>query len=422
MLYSLLRPLARIPAQPRTPRLVLDFTQGAVPDISCVRASGATRINHLGALESVTNNVPRFDHDLLTGVVRGLLIEEGRTNSTRNNTGVGAVVGTPGTLPTNWVITAAGLSIAVAGTGTDNGIDYVDLRFSGTSAGTQGVIDVDGLSSPAAANTQVWSGSCYLKRVGGSNSNISSFALAVQERSSGGALLASSSASFTPSADWQRVSITRTLNQASTAFAPLEIQLNYASGASLDITLRIGLPQMEQGAFASSVTRTSGAAATRAADQMTLNVFGNWFNSAEGTFFLEGIAPPGIATSVGQSPRLIEISDGTNSNRMIAVRNTGDSNFRFIVTSGGAAQADLVTGAFANNTLARFAFAYRGNDIAAVQGGAGVLADASATLPTVTQLRLGARTASDGFWNGTLRRLHYWSQRLPDALLQTLSV
>ena len=65
---------------------------------------------------------------------RGILIEESRTNQIRNNSMQGAVAGTPGTLPTNWgVSVAGGLTRTVVGTGTENGIEYIDVRVQGTT-------------------------------------------------------------------------------------------------------------------------------------------------------------------------------------------------------------------------------------------------------------------------------------------------
>jgi hypothetical protein len=73
---------------------------------------------------SFASNLPRITN-------QGLLVEEARTNSIRNNSMQGAVAGTPGTLPTNWSESrAAGLTQTVVGTGTQNGIDYIDIRLN----------------------------------------------------------------------------------------------------------------------------------------------------------------------------------------------------------------------------------------------------------------------------------------------------
>ena len=50
---------------------------------------------------------------------------------------VGAVPGTPGTLPTDWSVSVpAGLTTNVIGTGVESGIPYVDLQIVGTATST----------------------------------------------------------------------------------------------------------------------------------------------------------------------------------------------------------------------------------------------------------------------------------------------
>lgn len=52
-----------------------------VPSIvSVVRASTATRVNEIGLIEAVANNILRIDHDPNTGECLGALVEESRTN------------------------------------------------------------------------------------------------------------------------------------------------------------------------------------------------------------------------------------------------------------------------------------------------------------------------------------------------------
>jgi hypothetical protein len=54
--------------------------------ITFTRASTATYFDATGTLQSAAIDVPRLDYDPATLAARGLLIEEQRTNSIRNNT------------------------------------------------------------------------------------------------------------------------------------------------------------------------------------------------------------------------------------------------------------------------------------------------------------------------------------------------
>lgn len=58
----------------------------------------------------------------------------GRTRSA-TPTGLGAAAGTPGAMPINWSVAGLlnGITRSIVGTGTENGIPYVDIRFAGTA-------------------------------------------------------------------------------------------------------------------------------------------------------------------------------------------------------------------------------------------------------------------------------------------------
>jgi hypothetical protein len=47
--------------------------------------------------------------------------------------------------------------------------------------------------------------------------------------------------------------------------------MSFSAGVAIDITLRIGMPQLEQGAFATSVIPTTTATVTRATDVASIN-------------------------------------------------------------------------------------------------------------------------------------------------------
>ena len=81
----------------------------------------------VGTLTEVNNNEPALDG------TKGLLIEETSTNEIRNPRCEGAVAGTPGTLPTNWLVVAGGgVTTEVVGSGTEDGWPYLEFRISGT--------------------------------------------------------------------------------------------------------------------------------------------------------------------------------------------------------------------------------------------------------------------------------------------------
>jgi hypothetical protein len=378
---------------------------------------------------STINSAPRFDHNPATGESLGLLVEEQRANSIRNNTMVGAVAGTPGTLPTNWVtnLPANGISGAVSAIGTENGITYIDYRISGTaSADIAPVLRFEANNNAAASSGQSWTASLYAKLTAGS---LGSTTLTHQLRwtDSGGSVLSTvnTGAAFTPTGSalgGQRYSATGTAI-ASTAFvSQLLATSTIANGAAVDFTLRIGLPQLEQGAFATSVIPTSTTAVTRSADVASISGsnYSGWANQSAGSIYADW-----IKNGAANFQAMATLSDGTTSNGIALGHGSGapSTNARFDVNVSGSSQASLtLLSPSVVGVLYKTAGGYAVDNFAASVNGLAPVTDTSGTLPTTSQLVIGANGAANGgFFNGTIRRLVFWGQRLPNNVLQTLT-
>src|SRR4029077_4515010 len=117
---------------PAGPTISLDFMiPGTLPvGTTFTRNSVATYFDATGTMQTATANIPRWPYSTATGELRGLLIEETRTNVIKNSTMAGAVAGTPGTNPTFWQVglSTTGFTQQIVGTGTENGIAYIDYR------------------------------------------------------------------------------------------------------------------------------------------------------------------------------------------------------------------------------------------------------------------------------------------------------
>jgi hypothetical protein len=395
--------------------------------VTFTRASSGTFVDSAGVIQTATTDAPRFDHNPTTGESLGLLVEEQRTNSIRNNTMVGAVAGTPGTLPTNWTAStiASGISREIVGTGTENGIAYIDIRVYGTPGSNAAYsIQAESVGTVSAATGQVWTLSSWIRIVGGSSANISSPTFYFDERF--GAVFVTGgevSVSYLSSAQ-QRYSAARTLSGGAT-ISTLNAGIRFAmtNGAAIDITLRIGLPQLEQGAFATSPIPTTTAAVTRSADVASISGsnFSSWYRQDEGTLFAQVIK----ASEVGASrfPRLWSISDGTTAETITGQRySTG--TFRPGIVDGGVGQAVFdVLPAVTAGSPGRFCYSFKQDSVAGVVNGGAVLTDTSATIPTVTQIHIGDGAALVTITNnnGPIARLTYWPQRLPNSTLQAIT-
>jgi hypothetical protein len=200
------------------------------------------------------------------------------TNFIRNNTMVGAVAGTPGTLPTNWgLANGAALSYSVIGTGVDDEISYIDVRFFGTNILNQEVsfyFEQNGII--AAAQGQTWTHSCYAKIVAGSLAGIGSLDLPEL----GGELFLigeQSPLGFTavefPSVHFNyaslagpfsecRVSQSHTFTNPLVNYVLPRLDVNFGTPTAIDFTLRIGMPQLERSEYFTPPIATTNAAAS----------------------------------------------------------------------------------------------------------------------------------------------------------------
>jgi hypothetical protein len=216
---------------------------------------------------------------------------------------------------------------------------------------------------------------------------------------------------------WYRVALTFTSSTETT------IRFIYAVGDSSSTTgdaskgIFIWGAQLEAGAFATSYIPTTTTALTRNADNddMTGSNFSSWYNASEGTLLVEY-----AVNATGYNGGAAALSDGTFNNRMI---------IRGITTTNTAASIGVESGStqwnngFGGQTTAatKFALAYKTNDIAFTRNGATPLTDTVANIPTVNQLRIGADADGTIKLNGTIRRIAFYPQRLPNTTLQALT-
>jgi len=402
----------------------LSFNFAAMPKlderITFTRASTATYFNSAGVLTSAATDVPRFDYNPSTLAAQGLLIEESRTNSIRNNTMVGAVAGTPGTLPTNWAVVGAGLAFNVIGTGTENGISYIDIQLVGTTSGTSAGIRFETNTGIAAVAGQAWSNSVFARMVAGSTTNISSVGLNTTYLDGGAVIINSTTVSFQTTISQPSLSAALRLNQNVVAgvgalYVRPQIVIAYSSGVAIDITLRIGLPQLEQGAFATSVIPTDNTAPlgkTRSEDRASINTMSPWYNATEGTLYAEGVP-------ISPSSSFTRVASIENSafNSVISIQRNGTDARGF-----GDGASTIVASSMPQNTVFKAALGAKINDFALSANGSAVNTDTTTNaLPTANRLGLGATTAFTSYTNLWLRRVTYYPRKLSSAELQAIT-
>ena len=420
------------------------------------RASSATYFDSTGVLQTAGTDVARSSAYLpdSSGAFRSagpLLLEAASTNYVRNNTMAGTVAGTPGTIPTNWSWSgSAGISSQVVGTGTDSGITYIDIRFFGTVASValpEVLIAFESGTTASVAQGQTWTASCYAKIVAGTQTGISNGEVYILGYNSTPTLSEASPASFlysslTGAFSACRVAKTYTFTNAATIYAQhrIDINLTPGGGSVVDFTIRIGMPQFEQGAFATSVISTSTATVTRSADASTSSTatrsvdnafitgtnFSTWYNQTEGTFYVSSrFFADGEA-----SQRIFQTDSGalSNINGVSFRTELGGNQIRAFDVNYSVSPAGLDFWTFTNSSVNvnyKTAFALKTNDMAAVtnfpNGTASIVTSATRTLLEKTTLRLGSSVGTTSLLNGHISQLSYYPRRLSNTQLQALT-
>ena len=231
-------------------------------------------------------NVPRLDYTY--GTDPAALLEPQRTNSLRNSTMVGAVPGNPGTSPTFWVTDGVD---RVVRTGSENGLNYIDLLLSGSGTTTADInIRFESSTQIVASNGQTWTSTFYARVISGSIGSSGKMVSSIDELTNVGVrvnVVTSSIAVSTSSLD--RFTFTKTLNGgASTARIRSSIDY-YTDSTPYNFVLRLAAPQLESGSYATTFIPTTTAAATRVVDSFSRNnIFTNGLiTSSGGTWFVE---------------------------------------------------------------------------------------------------------------------------------------
>jgi len=389
------------------------------PRITFTRSTTGTYVNSAGVVASAAINEPRFDYDPVTRALKGLLIEESRTNlltyseqfdnaawslvraSITSNT-----IGAPdGTLTADKLVedtTAANTHVTRRGGGISitTGTAYTFSCFMKAAGRTHGALLFDTTNSVFAANSYV----IFSLTDGSITLNPNSLPASITSFGNG----------------WYRCSVTATSLATALGVVGIYTALSNTLTTNGDGTSGIYIwgAQLETGSFPTSYIPTTTAAVTRAADlaSMTGTNFSSWYNQTEGTIYLQAQC---LAAITAQT--YLAIDNGT-SNNLITVR-TSPSNATFErsqVVDGGVTQAALGSSGYVATSINDFAFAYKANDFARSFNGSSVATDTSGTVPTVNQMFIGSERGQY-FVNGHIRRIVYYPTRLSNEELLALT-
>jgi hypothetical protein len=179
-----------------------------------------------------------------------------------------------------------------------------------------------------------------------------------------------------------------------------------AGSLTLTVSGSVTNANLEIGSFPTSWIPTTGTAATRTADVVSITTAGGNVRSLFTSF-----------RSPASGTRPVVSLDDNTANERIEILTSG-TDPKLLVTDGGSAVADLDAGTVTANTLASIAARFNTDDYAiSIDGGTSQL-DAAGTLPTVNRIRIGSNQAG-GYLSGSIARVTAWDSALP--LLPSIS-
>jgi hypothetical protein len=365
-----------------TPAFSLNFTSATLdPRITFTRALGtATRINSSGLVEVVAADTPRFDYTLNTGgACKGLLIEESRANlilhsQAFDNPVWSKLVGGTGVTP---VVTGG----YPAPDGTNTAYRIQLNRGAGNTSS-----DYSLLRQAQANNSTPKTRSIFIKSNTGASQTVSLVATL-------------SSEIVTATTEWTRVNGT-----SNSGAVQIDIANYGPLGTTRDVDIIVWGAQMEFGAAPpTSYIPTTTTALTRNADVATITGtnFSDWWQAGFG-----GALVRALPSTVSGTRPLVQFDDATADN-IIALRGN-TTNPELYIRSGGVDQATIDAGTIAANTSYNLTGWWQTDYCAARLDNGARVADTSATIPTVDQMRIG----SDGtnYLNGHIALINYYDQ------------
>jgi hypothetical protein len=419
-----------------TAPLDLDFGIEALDErLTFSGGAGGTRVNSAGTLVAAT--CPRIDYDPVTLACKGLLIEEQRTN-----------IATLSTAPASW--TQAGVSqdgTVTAPDGTSvpiwlaSGVAEIHrLTRSGLAGGAAGnTLHAAGVYVHLPAGHDV--SRLWLRARSGSNGNTVQFNVTGEGESAVITFAASGPFGAVPPAaltasdcfitnaggGWWRIGFvgytSGDASVATTIDAGFSDTTAETSVGTANTRAAFWQFDLTQGSFITSPIFTGAAALTRTVDVARISgaVFTGFYSQTEGTAYAEYSVARDSTASI--FPCAVSLSDGTANNRMIMYTGpaAGDGTYASSVV-GGATQASLsVIPSMVYGSFTKTAWAYKANDFGYCAAGSAVSTDTSGTVPTVSQLDIGARENGGSVVNGHIKRLTYWPTRLTNAQLQSIT-
>lgn len=380
--------------------------------------------NNRPVLATVAADVPRYEIDPVTGELKGLLIEESRTNllptssisafstGQNSNTAVASGIVAPDGTSTNvWKMTPNTVnsvhSVYYPHGVTSNAVRTVSGYFKG--AGYNYIrLYCDGGTVNMGYVLYTLSGNGSASTTGAGTPLAGLVSYGIQNVGNG----------------WYRCWLTGTLD-AGTCYYHIDVCNNTPAysyvGDDTNGVYGWGM-QSELGSFPTSYITTTGATVTRQADFISFPT-SSFYSSSGGTLVLDATTGPSVVS------RTFVALNNASATEQIGIRFTSTGATQMFNDTASATTGDPGTGtkgalpSVSPYTRFKAAFAFAANDFRGSVNGTSVRSDTSGALATgITTMNIGSRnnsTTENCF--GYVGSIQYYTAKFSDAILQELS-
>ena len=417
------------------PSLFLNFMNPNTldPRIAFTRASTATYTDVNGVLQTANNDTPRWDYDPVTHALRGLLIEEARTNNLWPSIPVAGSWG-----QTNLSIVS---NIAVAPDGSTTFAKLVDTATTGPHYSIAGPLQTLTASQSYTFSIHAKAGeNRYLQLIfdnNGATGTNATFDLQTGTitgpASSGGGATGSVATMIALGNGVYRCTLTSNLGANTTGRFAVQHSIVPSPGAVFGGNPYTGVAgnglfvwgaQVELGAFPTSYIPTTGSTVTRGADvcQITSGNMG-WYSAAASSLFGEFYIPGALPSPTPNVRELCGLSDGTTANRLV-LRALGalSSNGVFYSSVTGTNNVSAALPALTADAVSKQAAAWNGTTGHGTTNGGAIVSVNSALPGGINLFMIGNNSpGANATISGYVRAVRYWPRVLSDAEMQQVT-
>lgn len=401
-----------------TPILNLNFAnakQLVHPAVAFSRGSTGSYFDGSGILRYANNGVPRFDHDPLTGICKGLLSEPAATfldtyseqfdnaewTKIRCSITANAAIAPDGTMTADKLVED-----------TANNSHYVIKNTTVTAGGTYTFSCYLKKSERNVVALEAYNGSAYpaayFNLTSGTKGSVDAALTSYMEDVGSG---------------WYKCSITFTMVSGTSCscfvlLSTADLTQSYTGDGTSG--LYIWGAKLYAGTGPTSYLPTVASGVTRAADVCTVDLTKLTRNGSplwtgtEGTIVVDFVFGSKLAASWP-----VSISDGTSNNYIACLSSSGSVLLSNCVSSG-VAQASISHGAASAFSRCKMAFAFASNSFGSSLSGGSVITDTSGSIPVVNTLTVGGLNAVNPL-SGHIRSVQLYNRRIADTYLPALS-